>query len=370
MTFTLVHTADIHLDRAFTGDTARVDAGTRRRAIRDAYLRIINLARRADALCIAGDLYEHENVTPDTEALIVRTLGELGKPVLLLPGNHDPYLPGSVYQRADWSANVHVFTRPEPEPFNLTDDIVIWGLAYTLRELRPDSVRSFRVPQDGRTHLLLLHASVTTGYFGAEGDHCPVTLDELAATGAAHVLLGHYHDGRTWGRATYPGSPEPLTWGERGTHAVNRLTLEDGRATPELIPVNRMSFDELTVDVTGAQDSAELERTVEDRIRPSADPGLALRVVLTGTVDEGCEVHPAELANGLSEGFGDIVIVDATEMPYDLETIAQEATVRGRFVAKLIERAEANPESRAQLRQAAVTGLRALAGRRDLVDVD
>ena len=183
------------------------------------------------------------------------------------------------------------------------------------------------------------------------------------------MLLGHYHDGRTWAHATYPGSPEPLTWGERGTHAVNRLVVEGGQAIPTLVPVNRTSFQERTVDVTGARDSAELERTVADHIRPDADPGLALRVVLAGTVEEACEVHPTEIAYAVSEGFGDVVIVDATYVPYDLETIAREGTVRGRFVAKLMERADAEPESQAQLRRAAVAGLRALAGRRDLVDV-
>jgi DNA repair exonuclease SbcCD nuclease subunit len=366
---TLAHAADVHLDRAFT-DAGLRRSDVRRRALRDAYLRILEFAESADALCFAGDLYEHENVTADTEALLVRTLGEFGKPVLLLPGNHDPHVAGSVYQRAEWPENVHVFGTSEPTSYELTPEVVIWGIAYTLRELRTEVVRQFRAPDDGRTHLLLLHGSVVTGYQGTEGDHLPVTIEELAATGAEHVLLGHYHNGRSWERATYPGSPEPLTWGERGTHAVNRVVVDEGKVTTELVPINETSFAEIEVDVSGAGDSGEIESVVREQIAGQIDRGRAIRVVLGGMVGQACEVRPAEIAEQVSDGFAEVIVVDSTEPPFDLTQVADEQTVRGRFVAKLLEQSETDPDRADDLREAAFAGLRALAGRKDLVRVD
>ena len=158
----LIHASDLHLDRAFRDGGLRLGAAKRRHDLVDALAQILDLAREHDAmaLCIAGDLYEHEHVTADTEATLVSKFRELDRPVLLLPGNHDPYLPGSVYQRADWPENVHVFTSSEPEPYEIDGDTVVWGVAYTGRELREETLLSFRAPKDGRQHLLLLHASL------------------------------------------------------------------------------------------------------------------------------------------------------------------------------------------------------------------
>ena len=53
----ILHAADLHLDRAFCEGGLRAAARRRRLALRDALHRIVEEAREADALCIAGDLY-------------------------------------------------------------------------------------------------------------------------------------------------------------------------------------------------------------------------------------------------------------------------------------------------------------------------
>src|SRR4051812_35558262 len=173
--YRILHCADLHLDRAFVERDLAHSAATRRRALRDAFLRIVERARTCDALVIAGDLYEHEHVTGDTANMLVDAFASLDCRVLLLPGNHDPHLPGSVYERTRWPANVHVFRRSEPEAVELTDEIVLWGIAYTGRELDPAIVRPLRAPRDGRRHLLVLHAAVSAAYASSDAGHCPLT---------------------------------------------------------------------------------------------------------------------------------------------------------------------------------------------------
>ena len=97
--FSILHCADLHLDRAFVDRDLAPSAAARRQALRDAFLRIVERARTCDALVVAGDLYEHEHITGDTANMLAHALGEVSCKVLLLPGNHDPYLPGSVYER-------------------------------------------------------------------------------------------------------------------------------------------------------------------------------------------------------------------------------------------------------------------------------
>ena len=379
--FTIVHAADLHLDRAFTESGLRQRAAERRRSLLDALIRITELAREraAGALCIAGDLYEHEHVTADTEQTLVRRFKEFGRPVLLLPGNHDPFLPGSLYERASWPDNVHVFTEPEPRQCELAPDLVVWGIAYTGRELRPEALRGFRVPSDGRRHLLLLHASLRGEGMPFKGDALPLNIAELEATGAEFAMLGHYHGGfvAAGGRACYPGSPEPLSWGETGTHAACVLRIEAGGPRPELVPVNSFSVEHAVLDLTGAASADEVEQALRARIeralaefvaeRPEAR--LALRVELTGEVAPSCELDAGLLARSCGEQLAELAVENRTLPAFDLEAIAKERTTRGRFVAKLLERAERQPAERERAMAAARAGLRAIEKRGQLLDL-
>jgi len=364
----ILHAADFHLDRAFPESGLRAAARRRRLALRDALERVVEQAREADALCIAGDLYEHEHVSDDTQSMLVRAFGSLGRPVLLAPGNHDPHLPGSVYARAPWTPNVHVFRSPSPEPVSVGDGVVVWGLGYVARELDPAVIRRFRVPADGRRHLLLVHASLVgdgQGAPGADAGHCPVTRAELDATGADAVLLGHFHAGRVSGRACYPGSPEPLTWGEReGMHGVNRVHACADGVRHDLTMVNRLRFSELELDVTGAGSGAEVERLVFDAL-PPGDDGLSVRVALVGAVAAGCELRPEELSERCADGLLELSVVDRTAPAVDLDGLATEPSVRGRFVAALLERARLEPAGAERYLAAAHAGLAALDGGSD-----
>jgi exonuclease SbcD len=301
--------------------------------------------------------------------MLAHVLGELGLPVLLLPGNHDPYLPGSVYERTPWPANVHVFRRSEPESFELAPGVVAWGIGYTGRELDPSVVRRFRVPQDGRRHLLVLHASVTPVFAAGEVGHCPVTPDELAVTGADAVLLGHFHGGGVHGIGCYPGSPEPLTAGERGVHAVQLIELGEDGVRGVLEPIARTSFEQLDVDATGAGSAAELEARLELEIAPRRDAGRTLTVTISGEVDPACEVRTGELARRLGEGFTALALRDETQVAVDLEALAEQPTVEGRFALRMLTSASAEPERGDLYLDAAGAGILALAGQKEPVDV-
>ena len=367
--FSILHCADLHLDRAFVDRDLAPSAAARRQALRDAFLRIVGRARTCDALVIAGDLYEHEHITGDTANMLAHALGEVNCRVLLLPGNHDPYLPGSVYERTRWPANVHVFRRAEPEAVELADGIVAWGIGYTARELDPAVVRTFRAPRDGRTHLLVLHAAVTPAFAAGDAGHCPVTPGELVATGADAVLLGHFHGGSIDGIACYPGSPEPLTAGERGIHAIDIVELDDTGIRQRLEPIARMSFEEIEVDVSGAGSAAELETRLLAAIAPHRDAGRTLTATIAGEIDPVCEVRTAELARRLGEGFAALAVRDRTSPAIDLEALARQPTVEGRFALRMLTSAEAEPARSGLYLDAARAGIRALAGQREPVDV-
>ncbi len=358
----LLHIADIHLDRVFHRAESRPAAARRRAELRDAVTRALALGREraVDAICVAGDVYEHDYVTEDTVSFLRDSFATAGVPVLVAPGNHDPYLPGSAWQRTDWPANVHLFTRNAVEPYELDGSATIWGAAFTARHCDASAVAGFRTPADGRTHLLLIHAALTGEQWADEAAYRPVTRAQLRSTGAGYVMLGHFHDGRGDDFLRYPGSPEPLDWGERkGDHGISIVTVQAGAVTAEPVATATRRYVSRDVSVAGAAGSAQVEAAV--LAAAAAEPGASLEVVLTGEIEPGCEISPASLAERCGAGLAELAVVDRTVPAYDLDAIAREESVRGRFVARLLHSAE--PEAH----EAVLAGLRALDGRKAVI---
>ena len=108
----IAHLADVHLDAQFALFPPHV-ARNRRHALESALKAGIERAaeENVDAILIAGDLYEHERVSPNTGEFL-RALFETvaPTPIFVAPGNHDWYGPPSLYRQLGWSPNVHVFS--------------------------------------------------------------------------------------------------------------------------------------------------------------------------------------------------------------------------------------------------------------------
>jgi DNA repair exonuclease SbcCD nuclease subunit len=356
----LLHLADIHLDRAFPA--APPGGGDRRRGeLRDALVRALDAgaAHGVDAICIAGDVYEHETVREDTAAFLRDRLGAAGVPVLVAPGNHDPYLPGSVWQRTRWPANVHVFSHDRLEPVELPG-ATVWGAAFTARHCSASCLRGWRAPTGGGPHLLLLHAALTGEQWADDPAHRPVTREALRAGGPAFVMLGHFHEGRADSLLAYPGSPEPLNFGERaGHHGAAILDVGPAGVACEPLALARHRYAAATVRADGAASSDQLEAAI--RAEAARHPGVSLWVTLEGEVQPGCEVAVALLEERCRDGLRELRVRDRTRPAYDLERLAGERSVRGRFVARLLR--SDDPHAR----EALLAGLRALDGREELV---
>jgi DNA repair protein SbcD/Mre11 len=358
----ILHFADTHLDRVFGAADDRPDAARRRAGLRDALSRGLAAGRdeHVDAVVLAGDVYEHASVTADTVAFLAGELERTAVPVLVTPGNHDPYVAGSAWQLTAWPGNVHVFAADRVEPFELGPGVVVWGAAFCAPTAPAGVPDGFTAPADGRTHLLALHAALTGERWADEGRHRSVTRAQLAATGAARVLLGHFHDGHDDGFLCYPGSPEPLGWGERhGEHGASILTVADGAVTARHVPLATRRYVERTLTVTGAASSADIEAlAVAEAAR---EPGACLRLVLEGEIAPGCAVDTGALAERLGAAVEELVIADHTRPAYDLQAIARERSVRGRFVARMLR--SDDPVAG----EAVLAGLRALDGHAEVL---
>lgn len=104
-----LHAADLHLGIRLTRFDPAI-AGKVREAHFTALDNILKKARelRVDFLVIAGDLFDDAAVDGLTSRRAYEMLASLPMPVYVLPGNHDPLVAGSVWDRPPWNQNTEV----------------------------------------------------------------------------------------------------------------------------------------------------------------------------------------------------------------------------------------------------------------------
>jgi len=355
----LLHCADVHLDTAFTGLGPAV-ARRRRAGVRRAFTRIVDLAleQRVDALTIGGDLYEDLRSQRDTAQFLQQQFSRLACPVLIAPGNHDYWHPGSIYAREKWPTNVTVFHSPEFTPVEVAG-VRIFGAAHIQPKGTKDLLGQFRAPKDGAA-IALFHGS-ERGQLPLQGegkeDHAPFAEDEIARAGFQYALLGHFHTPRSTSRLIYPGNPEPLTFGEVGERGAAVIDFANMPPAVEIRKVSTFTLSDVEVDVTGCAHSEALL----DRIRAvvPADPDQGTRVRLVGELSPGVRLGPTELLERLRHDDACVDVVFDARPALDLDALSQAPDARGQFVRALLARPDADSDL---VQQALRAGLDALRG--------
>ena len=159
----LIHGADFHLDSPFSG-LAPDQAAQRRREQRELLARLARLARdrQADLVLLAGDLLDGRQTYRETAQALAQTLGEIPCPVLIAPGNHDPYTAKSLYVALDWPDNVHIFSTEAPQCVEFPAlKCAVWGNAFTAPHREDDPLAGFQARgPEGWTRLAVLHLSL------------------------------------------------------------------------------------------------------------------------------------------------------------------------------------------------------------------
>ncbi len=263
----LLHTADWHLGRRFPS----FDEADRLKLMRsrlDAVRRILDLAEQyaVDAILCAGDVFD--DPSPDQiwwqgllDCLNERDRGE--RPLFLLPGNHDPLTPKSIWAadsplRAALPAWVHIVDR-EGYKHILSDGAVLYASPCTSQAGSDDLAMRLpaREPGDERIRVGMVHGRT----FQAEGYQTNFPVDPEAARkrGFDYLAIGDLHaweivPPHTNPPTVYPSSPEPTTFGEpdSGYCAVVFFRRRSRRALVRQERVGRWAWRQETASDLGA----------------------------------------------------------------------------------------------------------------------
>jgi DNA repair exonuclease SbcCD nuclease subunit len=261
----LVHTADWQMGMK----AAHVGAAGAR--VRDARLdsarRVVELARQHDAelMLVAGDTFEDNAVDRVLVQKVADILAAFGRPVYIIPGNHDPLMPGSVWQHAAWQshANLHVLGELAAVP-------IPGGTLYPSplfeKHSRKDPTAWIVADAPG-VAIGLAHGSVE----GVEDLDYPIARAAAARAGLDYLALGHWHSLATYPdadgavRMAYSGTHETTKFGERDSGHALLVEIESRGATPRLTPLDPgiLRWNSLGVDIRQAGDLGRLRERIE-----------------------------------------------------------------------------------------------------------
>ncbi|MBQ8186045.1 MAG: DNA repair exonuclease [Clostridia bacterium] len=354
----ILHTGDIHLDSAFSRLDSR-HAEIRRNELRAAFTSMMAYAKLcgADLMLISGDLTDSQLVTRESAAMLCREFTTFGKPVFIAPGNHDPATQKSIWLRDSLPENVHVFTKPEVEAFDLDElNLTVYGFGFDSPDLEVSPLKNVTVEDRSRVNLLVCHCDMRS----TVSIDCPVTEDELLAFGADYAALGHVHNPAeyTGNRWCYCGCLEPRGFDECGIKGACVVEI-DKKGEESDVNVRRVRFakrryekGELALDTPRTQ--SDVREAVDNYIREMKyGEDTLLSLTLTGTVSSGLVIDTEALSDNPSPLFL-LDITDRTVPDADPAVLERDITVRGEVYRKLKPLLESSDERNREV------GLRAL----------
>jgi len=257
-----LHTADwqLGMTRHFLSEEAQ---GRFSQARIDAITTMAAVAAGRDAafVVVAGDVFETNQPDRTTLGRALDALGSFVVPVYLLPGNHDPDDPGSVYRQRSFVERCpdHVVVLREGDVHRPVSDVEVVGAPWTSKHPVTDLLAEAcaALEPDGVLRVL--------GDFGAPGSFRLAEIEPVVRDGrVSYLALGDRHSttqvGQT-GRIWYSGAPEPTAYPEEDPGNVLLVDLATDPPAVERIPVGTWHFHLVARSVDGDDD---LDRLLAD----------------------------------------------------------------------------------------------------------
>lgn len=361
----ILHTADLHLGLEFNqldGDDRRKLARARLKAVRQ----ILNVADQfaVDAVLWAGDIFDAPDVDKDwwggfAAALAART--NWTRPVILLPGNHDPIRSGSVFEkghpfRSQLPPWVQVVDRDDFE-LAIGEHAVLYAAPCRSTAGADDLALSLpsRTAGDQRIRIGLVHGS--TFDLADHQTNFPIASDATTQRGLDYLAVGDTHGYReipanASAPIVYPGAPEPTSFADSGAGDVAIVSFRRAGARPQIhrVKVAQWTWREETVTSL-----AQLRALAADDL---IDTVLRLRFDMAVSAAEEKELEQllARLkGTSAITGTAGALVVDRRQlrpMPPSLEELGDLPDTLTTVAAKLSAAAQASDQGADQARRA------------------
>ncbi|HPP02683.1 MAG: DNA repair exonuclease [Candidatus Omnitrophica bacterium] len=269
-----LHTADwqMGMKASHTGDAGEKVRTARMESLNT--LAAIAREHRVDFILVAGDVFEDNGVDRMLIQKVADRMNQFPAPVYVIPGNHDPLVPGSVWEHPAWksASNVHVLRDPQAVE---VPGGVLYPCPCREKSCFQDPTKWIKDRDLSRITVGMAHGTVEG--VQSEPDY-PIPRDAATRAGLDYLALGHWHsfalfsspDGAP--RMAYSGTHETTKFGERDSGNALLVEIAEPGAVPTLTPVRsgRLTWMVVEKDLRQKGELAELRARIEAMEQPES----------------------------------------------------------------------------------------------------
>ena len=319
-----IHIADLHLDGK--AKTSGGDSEKRRQEILNAFVKMIDYIKNKNInyLFIAGDLYEHKYIRDTTIEILIEQFKRIPNTnIFITPGNHDPYVVNSVYDRFDFPENVHIFK--EMEIFE-TKDANIFGVGFIdFFPRKSANYSSIKPIKNGKKNILIAHTDISS--LDNEYDK---EIYKLTKKGFDYVAMGHIHMGNYDKNSNilYSGSFAKYNFKSAKydkAGAIYGEFTQYGLKT-ELIQFDNTKYIEYVLDITNIRSVASL---ILDLNHLNFKSNEIVRIILEG--EKNFDVNKKYIMENINNS-NIVQIVDNTSLKLEYKKIKEEVSLIGIYL--------------------------------------
>ena len=398
----LIHTADLHLDSAFSSRFSKEEAEERRRNLLIAWNKLLQygIERRVQAILISGDLFDSPVVSRSTMEIFLSSIRKNPEiSFFYLRGNHDTK--NTFRFRDDLPKNLFLFSK-EGKKYRLKEKLVLLGqecygperrnefpeeLYRTERRsefpeesygtesllelpeepeelveeelLSPSSskeaVQSIWNLKEEDCNILMLHGVLREGGPEVQNEQ-GISLKQLSRYPIHYLALGHIHK-REEGKYgslyyIYPGCLQGRGFDEEGEKGFYYLEIEEEtkEIKAEFVPLKEGAFRIVTIFLSEEDGTLDAEEKIRESLKKEGvDAKDSLRIILKGEKRAGEERNLRYLEKQLEEEYAYIEIKEETKLKLRKEEFIHEKGLKGEFLRMVSESESLSEEEKEKL---------------------
>ena len=385
----LIHTADLHLDSAFSSRFSKEEAEERRRNLLIAWNKLLQygIERRVQAILISGDLFDSPVVSRSTMEIFLSSIRKNPEiSFFYLRGNHDTK--NTFRFRDDLPKNLFLFSK-EGKKYRLKEKLVLLGQEFYGTERRSefpeesygtesllelpeepeelveeellspssakDAVQSIWNLKEEDCNILMLHGALREGGPEVQNEQ-GISLKQLSRYPIHYLALGHIHK-REEGKYgslyyIYPGCLQGRGFDEEGEKGFYYVEIEEEtkEIKAEFVPLKEGEFRIIPLFLSEEDGTLDAEEKIRESLKKEgAEAKDSVRIILKGEKRAGEERNLRYLEKQLEEEYAYIEIKEETKLKLRKEEFIHEKGLKGEFLRMVCESESLSEEEKEKL---------------------
>ena len=401
----LIHTADLHLDSAFSSRFSKEEAEERRRNLLIAWNKLLQygIERKVQAILISGDLFDSPVVSRSTMEIFLSSIRKNPEiSFFYLRGNHDTK--NTFRFRDDLPKNLFLFSK-EGKKYRLKEKLVLLGQEFYGTERRnefpeepygterrsefpeesygtesllelpefpeepeelveeellspssaKDAVQSIWNLKEEDCNILMLHGALREGGPEVQNEQ-GISLKQLSRYPIHYLALGHIHK-REEGKCgslnyIYPGCLQGRGFDEEGEKGFYYLEIEEEtkEIKAEFVPLKEGEFRIIPIFLSEEDGTLDAEEKIRESLKKEGTEAKdSLRIILKGEKRAEEERNLRYLEKQLEEEYAYIEIKEETKLKLRKEEFIHEKGLKGEFLRMVCESESLSEEEKEKL---------------------